>query len=47
MPSKSVSFSDEAYSEIINAQPENMNFSEWVETAATSWIEAQDSETEA
>ena len=31
MPSKSVSYSDEHYANLVSAQPENMNFSEWVE----------------
>lgn len=32
MPSKTVSFSDDTYVEVIELQPEDMGFSEWIET---------------
>jgi len=41
MPSKSVSFSDSAYARLVNTQPENMNFSEWVETLTNESLNAR------
>lgn len=39
MPSKSVSFSDEGYIQIIQEKPDDMGFSEWVETISLEGIE--------
>lgn len=39
MPSKSVSFSDETYVEMLELQPDDMGFSEWVEVLAQKGLE--------
>lgn len=39
MPSKSVSFSDDTYLEVLELQPEDMGFSEWVEALTDKGLE--------
>lgn len=39
MPSKTVSFSDEVYMEIVNQKPEDLGFSEWVDALADKGLE--------
>jgi predicted CopG family antitoxin len=43
MPSKSVSFSDEAYIKLVQEQPDDMGFSEWVEMVSLKGVEAVNS----
>lgn len=41
MPSKSVSFSDEGYIDLVQEQPEEMGFSEWIEKLALKGLEME------
>lgn len=41
MPSKSVSYSDQHYARLVSTQPDNMNFSEWVETLEQEALDAR------
>lgn len=45
MPSKSVSFSDNAYLKLVNHKPDDIGFSEWVEYLAMEGLDEENEQT--